>query len=140
MLGADGAWVHVGATTHRGIRGDDPLPYPRPPWDDVDGLVRRYLGPVRRAGRGTLPAGTRGGEEDVMRRAGYTGLSRVTVGDGEVVDRHADHLVAAVFSLSSSAPHLFGDRLPVFDAELRRLLASASPTAGSASAGDPWNW
>jgi hypothetical protein len=31
-----------------------------------------------------------------------------------------------VYSLSSSAPHLFGDRLGAFDEELWQLLADAS--------------
>ena len=71
MLTPDGAWVHVGATTDRGAEGTDELPHPRPPWDDIDKLVVRYLGPVRRAGQSVLPTGTRGGEEEVMRVAGY---------------------------------------------------------------------
>jgi SAM-dependent methyltransferase len=126
MLDPDGAWVHVGATTHRGMAGEDPLPYPRPPWDRIDELVSRYLGPGRRAGRGLLPAGTPGGEEEVMRRAGYTGPDRIEVGGGRVVDRSVDELVSAVFSLSGSAPHLFGAGLPEFEADLRRLLTKAS--------------
>jgi 2-polyprenyl-3-methyl-5-hydroxy-6-metoxy-1,4-benzoquinol methylase len=60
MLAPDGAWVHVGASTHQGVPGDDPLPYPRPPWPRIDELVARYLGPVRRAGQGLLPSGTPG--------------------------------------------------------------------------------
>jgi hypothetical protein len=35
--------------------------------------------------------------------------------------------VAATFSLSSAAPHLFGARLPAFEADLRRLLRRTSP-------------
>ena len=34
------------------------------------------------------------------------------VPDGRVLVRTADQVVAAVFSVSSSAPHLFADRLP----------------------------
>lgn len=128
MLAADGAWVHVHATTHRGAPGDDPLPLPRPPWDGIDELVRDYLGPVRRAGQATLPTGTRSGEEDVMRQAGFTGPTRIEVGGGQVAVRGVDDIVAAVFSLSSSAPHLFADRLPAFEAELRGLLRAASAT------------
>ncbi|HYN96926.1 MAG TPA: class I SAM-dependent methyltransferase [Pilimelia sp.] len=128
MLGADGAWVHVSATTHRGVAGDDPLPHPRPPWDRIDELVAHYLGPVRRAGRGVLPAGTPGGEEDVMRAAGYTGPTRVEVRRGEVVDRGLDEIVAAVFSLSGSTPHLFGDRREAFADDLRQLLRACSPS------------
>jgi SAM-dependent methyltransferase len=114
MLDPGGALVHVGATTHQGIAGDVP-------WDAVAELVARYLGSTRRAGRGTLPAGTPGGESDVYRAAGFTGPRRFTV-PGPVVERTADEVVAAVFSLSSSAPHLFGSRLAAFEADLRALL------------------
>jgi SAM-dependent methyltransferase len=127
MLAPEGAWVHVHATTHRGVAGDDPLPYPRPPWDRIDELVVRYLGPVRRAGRGLLPTGTRAGEEEIMRQTGFTGPSRLEVGGGQLVDRDVDEVVSAVFSLSSSAPHLFAERLAAFEADLRHLLREASP-------------
>jgi hypothetical protein len=43
-----------------------------------------------------------------------------------VVNRSAEQIAASVYSLSSSAPHLFGDRLEQFDAELRQLLTDAS--------------
>ncbi|WP_426595679.1 methyltransferase domain-containing protein [Cellulomonas sp. McL0617] len=119
LLEPGGAWVHVSASTDRGVADDDAPP---PPWADVDALVARYLGPVRRAGRGFLPHGTVGGEEDVMRDAGYAGPRRVSVVRGELVERTADDVVAATFSLSSSAPHLFGDRLDQFEADLRDLL------------------
>jgi SAM-dependent methyltransferase len=128
MLRADGAWIHVSATTHRGAAGTDPLPNPRPPWDPIEQLVAGYLGPVRRAGQGALPAGTRAGEEDVMRRAGFTGPERIEVERGEVVDRSVDNVVSAVFSLSRSAPHLFGNRLQMFTDDLHRLLRASSPT------------
>jgi SAM-dependent methyltransferase len=127
MLTADGAWIHVFATTHRGVAGDDPLPHPRPPWDRIDELVARYLGSARRAGRGTLPAGTRSGEEEVMRDAGFIGPRRLEVPRGEVVKRSLDEVVAAVLSLSGSAPHLFGARLGEFKDDLRRLLRASSP-------------
>jgi hypothetical protein len=126
MLEPEGAWVHVGATTHRGIEGEQQLPHPRPPWDAIDALVTRYLGPVRRAGRSMLPTGTRPGEEVVMRAAGYRGPTRVVVGGNEVEERTVDEVVAAVFSLSSSTPHLLGAELPAFEADLRELLTEAS--------------
>ncbi len=128
MLGPGGSWVHIHATTHRGVAGDDPLPYPRPPWERIDDLVAGYLGPVRRAGQGSLPAGTRAGEEEIMRQAGFTGPTRIEVDGGLVVDRGIDEIVSAVFSLSNSAPHLFAEQLPTFEADLRRLLSQASPS------------
>jgi hypothetical protein len=82
---------------------------------------------VRRAGRTTLPGGTRSGEEDVRRAAGYRGPIRVSAGGGEVVERTADEVVCAVFSLSYAAPHLFGDRLAAFETDLRALLATTAP-------------
>ncbi len=126
MLAPDGAWVHVSANTHQGVAGDDPLPYPRPPWLRIDELVARYLGPVRRAGQGSLPTGTPGGEAEIMLAAGFAGPTRLTVEQGTVLQRSVDEVTSAVFSLSSSAPHLFGDRLPAFEADLRELLTSAA--------------
>jgi SAM-dependent methyltransferase len=125
MLVADGALVHVGATTHRGLDGDTPLPHPRPPHRAIEQLVQRYLGQHRRAGKGVLAAGTPGDEDDVYRAAGFQGPQRQQV-PGRVVERTAEQVLASVYSLSSSAPHLFGDRLPDFDEQLRRLLAGAS--------------
>ena len=126
LLEPTGAWIHVGATTHQGVPGDDLLPHPRPPWDRITDLVAAYLGPVRRAGRSALPTGTRSGEEDVMREAGFTGPTRIDVGGGEIVERDVDEITSAVLSLSSSAPHLFADRFPAFRADLRHLLAATS--------------
>jgi SAM-dependent methyltransferase len=128
MLVPGGAWVHVGATTHRGVAAARPLPHPPPPWEQIDELVARYLGPVRRAGQGQLPHGTRGGEELVMRQAGFSGPARIILDDGRVARRSIDEIVAAVFSLSSSAPHLFAGQLAAFEADLRTLLQKASPS------------
>lgn len=72
-----------------------------------------------------LTAGTHVGEDTIYRAAGFTGPQRLEV-SGRVVERTTDEVVAAVYSLSSSAPHLFGDRLQSFDAELRQLLDDAS--------------
>jgi hypothetical protein len=43
------------------------------------------------------------------------------------VNRTEDQLVASVFSLSSSTPHLFGERRAEFERDLRALLRRASP-------------
>lgn len=123
LLDPAGAWVHVRAMTHRGVPGTAGAP----PWDLVDELVVRYLGPVRRAGTSVLPDGTAGGEEDVMRAAGYRGPRRIEIARGDLVERSTDEVVAAVLSLSSSAPHLFEDRLAAFESDLRALLGRASP-------------
>jgi SAM-dependent methyltransferase len=114
MLTANGALVHVHATTHRGVSGDVP-------YDEIGALVRTFLGPVQRAGQGVLSNGTRSGESDFYRAAGFQGPQRIEF-PGPDVARHADDIVAAVFSTSSSAPHLFGERLAEFEAALRDLL------------------
>jgi SAM-dependent methyltransferase len=125
MLRPRGAVVHVGATTHEGVDPDGDLPFPRPPRDVVARLVERYLGPVRRAGQGVLPSGTSGGEDDVFRAAGFVGPERIEV-PGRVVERSVEEVASSFYSLSSSAPHLFGARLAEFDGELRALLVEAS--------------
>lgn len=126
MLEPCGVWVHVNATTHRGA-GDDELLKPAPPHQAIEELVRTYLGPVRRAGRGTLPTGPPGGEEDVMVAAGFRGPRRLKVADDRVLDRSEDEVVASVYSQTGSAPHLFDERQAEFEAELRALLRQTSP-------------
>jgi SAM-dependent methyltransferase len=126
MLEPGGTCVHVHATTHEGIDTDRELAHPQPPRAAIEDLVRRYLGPVRRAGHGVLAGGTPGREDEVYRAAGFIGPRRLTL-PGPVVDRSADQVVAAVFSLSGSAPHLFGDRRAAFEADLRAVLRAAAP-------------
>ena len=126
LLEPGGAWVHVKATTHQGVPGEDPLPAPRPPWEEIRRLVQAHLGTTPRAGQGVLLR-PRSGEEDVMRAAGYRGPQRLRVEQGQVVRRGLDEVMSAVFSLSSSAPHLFGDKLAGFERELRALLRETSP-------------
>lgn len=126
LLVPRGIWVHVHATTHRGVAGTGGGELPEPPHERIDELVASYLGPVRRAGRGLLPDGTPTGEDEVMTAAGFAGPRRLEV-EGRVVERDEDEIVASVYSRSSSAPHLFGGRLAEFEVDLRRLLRVASP-------------
>lgn len=134
VLDADGIVVHVHATTHEGIDDDASLPHPRPPRRQIGELIQRFLGSRRRAGQGTLPAisiseaavGCR--ETEIYRAAGFTGPTRIDI-PASVVCRSADDIVASVFSLSSAAPHLFGDRARDFEVALRELLTQASPDA-----------
>jgi Methyltransferase domain len=113
MLKPGGAVVHVGATTHRG-EGDVP-------YDAIDELVRAYLGPVRRAGASSLPDGTPRWEDEAFVAAGFHGPLRVDV-PARTHRRTVDEVVASVFSQSSAAPHLFGDRVEEFERELRALI------------------
>jgi SAM-dependent methyltransferase len=131
MLDPGGAVVQVDAP---GYRADElaaesrsgALAFPPPPDDALDRLRRRYLGADRRAGRGirnTSPDG----EDEVFRQAGFLPAETVTVPDRRAVEQTADELVARVFSSSSTAPHLFGDRRDDYEADVREILALTSP-------------
>jgi SAM-dependent methyltransferase len=126
LLEPDGAFVQV-ADVKEPRPEPARLPHPSPPYDAIQELVRRYLGPVPRAGQGVLRHGTPGDERVVVPQAGFAAAERVVVPAGEVLPRTVDDLVAWAYSRSGSAPHLFDDRRDEFEAELRRLLAEASP-------------
>ena len=125
MLDAHGAVVQVD------LWHTDPLglprgPYPPIPEVGIDALRRRWLGPDRRAGQGfrnTSPDG----EDAVFQAAGFTPEELVVVPDDRVLERSAEDVVAWVLSTSSTAPHLFGDRLDDFIRDLRSLLLDVSP-------------
>lgn len=127
LLTPGGACVLVFATTHEGVPGTDKLASPRPPRAQIARLVRSYLGPVRRAGQTVLPSGPPFGSDAAMRDAGFGPPLRIEVAGSAEQARTEDQVVASVFSLSSAAPHLFGDRLADFERELRGLLRSVSP-------------
>ncbi|MEU4653253.1 class I SAM-dependent methyltransferase [Streptomyces sp. NPDC023723] len=127
MLRPGGVLLHVSdLKTEPEPFGEEGLAHPAVPHTEIRDLVARYLGPVRRAGRGTLPRGTPGGEAEVFARAGFTGPDRHVVPAGNVLERTSDDAVAEVFSMSFSTPHLFGPRRADFEADLRRLLAEHS--------------
>lgn len=132
MLTADGALVHVHATTHQGVDGETPLAHSKPPRREIDALVRQFLGTQRRAGQGhrnevVASESDRGRyEAQIYRAAGFTRPTRIEV-PGKIVMRTTDQVVASVFSLSYAAPHLFGDRAARFEQELRALLVAVSP-------------
>ncbi|MEU8060523.1 class I SAM-dependent methyltransferase [Microbispora bryophytorum] len=130
MLEPGGAFVHI-SDCENPTADPTPLPLPAPPYARISDLVRRYLGPVRRAGQGTLVNGTPDREDLVLARAGFENLERHVVAPGvaagAVADRTADDIVAWVFSRSDSAPHLFGDRREDFERDLRAVLRQASP-------------
>jgi SAM-dependent methyltransferase len=127
MLEPGGACVHVHATTHRGDSSDDALDHPRPPYDRIDALIRQYLGPVRRAGKGLRRAGMPDDESAVFGAAGFEGPDRIDLDTARIVTRSADDIVAATFSLSGSTPNLFGADVGRFEDDLRALLHEATP-------------
>jgi SAM-dependent methyltransferase len=137
MLEPGGAWVHVDTKTHRGAETDEELAHPQPPRRELEELVARYLGPVRRAGQGTLPGGTQGGESEIMTAAGFAGPRRRVVDGRRVLERSEDEIVASIFSVTSSAPHLFGSRLAEFERDVRDVLRRASPDGRFCEVSEP---
>ncbi len=124
MLEPGGAFVHVGGQEIQ--TPEQPLPHPSPPADDIRRLAQSYLGPEPRAGQGVLLHGTPGNERDVLQAAGFEAPVSIRVTGRQVLERTVDDVVAHVFSLSGSAPHLFGDRLRNFEHDLRAHLAAAA--------------
>jgi SAM-dependent methyltransferase len=126
MLDQDGAVVQVDLW-HQSAPGEEPRgPFPAVPEAAIDALRRRWLGQDRRAGQGfrnTSPDG----EDAVFEAAGFAPEELVVVSDSRVLERSVEDVVAWVLSTSSTAPHLFGDRLDDFIGDLRSLLFEASP-------------
>lgn len=107
--------------------------WPPIPHDEINALVEKYLGTDRRAGCGMAPARTHR-FEDVLVGTRF-GASREVFAPG-IPDllRDTESVLSGYFSLSYSAPHLYGDRVENFAAEVRRLLSSRSPE------GIFWDW
>ena len=127
MLDPNGAVVQVDLW-HTNPPGYQPpsAPYPPLPEAAMDELRCRWLGPDRRAGQGfrnTSPDD----EDEVFQSVGFAPEQVVVVPDDRVLERSVDDVVAWVLSTSSTAPHLFGDRLDEFVRDLRSLLLNASP-------------
>ena len=127
MLDADGAVVQLDLWhTTPPNRVPSNGPYPPIPEEAIDELRRRWLGPDRRAGQGfrnTSPDG----EDAVFQAAGFAPEELVIVSDDRTLERSVGDVVAWVLSTSSTAPHLFGDRLDDFSEDLRSLLLVVSP-------------
>ena len=101
-------------------------PNPPVPRSAIHELRVKWLGPDRRAGKGfrnTSPTD----EDEVFQAAGFAPEHVVSVADDRILERSVDDVVAWVLSTSSTAPHLFGDRLADFERELRSLLLETSP-------------
>lgn len=107
--------------------------HPPVPHEEIHAVIREYLGERRRAGQGL-----RRKKADPYEDA----LARTRFGAGEVV--HApgrpdlvvtpDEVVSGFLSMSFAAPHLFGDRLDAFVADVHAVLAAHDTT------GRFWDW
>lgn len=128
MLDPNGAVVQVDLW-HTNPPEHQPRSGPHPPLPEaaIDDLRRSWLGPDRRAGQGfrnTSPDD----EDEVFQSVGFAPEQVVVVPDDRILERSVDEVVAWVLSTSSTAPHLFDDRLGEFIRDLRSLLLDVSPT------------
>jgi SAM-dependent methyltransferase len=106
---------------------------PAIPHEEIKALVGKYLGSTRRAGQGT--ASERSHRfEDVLARTRFGVPQQFFVPGIPDLLRDSESVLSGYLSLSSSAPHLFGDRLEDFAGEVRALLANR------AADGIFWDW
>ena len=106
---------------------------PSIPHAEIQALVEKYLGPTRRAGQGVAPVRTHR-FADVLVRTRFGAPRSVFVPGIPDLLRDSESVLSGYFSFSTSAPHLFGDRVEEFAAEVRELLAARSPE------GVFWDW
>jgi SAM-dependent methyltransferase len=132
MLEPGGAMAMVVHTVTDRPRPPNPG-YPLIPHDQIAGLVEKYLGATRRAGRGCAPIRTHR-FEDVLARTRFGPPKYVFAPGRRDVVRDTESVLSGYFSMSSSAPHLFGDHREDFAREVRQLLSTESPT------GLFWDW
>jgi ubiquinone/menaquinone biosynthesis C-methylase UbiE len=107
--------------------------HPPIPHDAIRALLDRYLGPRRRAGQGfaNLPADR---YEDALARTRFGAPRQIYCPGRPDIVQDIDGVFANYFSTSFAAPHLFGDQIDAFKAELRAELEARSPS------GLFWDW
>ena len=132
VLEPGGTLVLVGQS-----RGDPPPPdgpdLPLVPRDAIMAVVERYLGPERRAGQG-VRVRPPDSNADALARTRFGRPRRVTAPGRADLVQDADAVLSNVLSTAYAAPHLFGDRLAAFEADVRAELARRSP------GGLFWHW
>jgi SAM-dependent methyltransferase len=106
---------------------------PKIPHDEIRALVAKYLGSNRRAGQGVSPPRSHR-FEDVLVQTRFGAPQQLFVPGLPDLLRDSESVLSGYLSLASSAPHLYGDRLNDFTAEVRALLANRSAT------GMFWDW
>jgi SAM-dependent methyltransferase len=108
--------------------GQPPIPHA-----EIQSVVEKYLGPTRRAGQGVAPVRTHR-FADILVRTRFGAPRSVFVPGIPDLVRDSESVLSGYLSMSSSAPHLFGDCLEDFAREVRELLASRSHE------GVFWDW
>lgn len=108
--------------------GPPPIPH-----EEIQTVVEKYLGSAKRVGQGLAPVRNHRFEDVLVRTRFGEPRSIFVPGIPDLV-RDSESVISGYFSMSSSAPHLFGDRVDEFAAEVRELLAARSPD------GVFWDW
>jgi SAM-dependent methyltransferase len=132
MLEPGGVLALIVHTVEGRPRPTSPGPPPIP-HAELESLVERYLGPGRRAGQGRAP-GQYHRFEDILARTRFGEPQSIFAPGIPDLVRAAESVLSGYFSFSWSAPHLYGDRVEDFTAEVRELLRSRSPE------GAFWDW
>jgi ubiquinone/menaquinone biosynthesis C-methylase UbiE len=132
MLEPGGALALIAHTVAGRPRPPDPG-VPPIPHDEIRALVSKYLGSTRRIGQGVAPERTHT-FEDVLTRTRFGAPQQIFVPGIPDLLRDSESVLSGYFSLAIAAPHLFGDRLDDFAAEVRALLAERS------AEGMFWDW
>ena len=116
---------------HDGVGEGRPAPdgpgHPPIPHEEIQALLRAYLGQRRRAGQGyspELPPG-RWWEKALARTRFGRPRGVLAPGRPDIV-RGVDGVLSNYHSTSFAAPHLFGDRLEAFQRDMHALLSSRS--------------
>jgi SAM-dependent methyltransferase len=121
--------VHtVGGRPAPASPGPPPIPHAA-----VRGLVEKYLGPTKRVGQGIAPVRTHRFEDVLVGTRFGAPRSVFAPGIPDLV-RDSESVLSGYFSMATSAPHLFGDRVEDFAGEVRELLGARSPE------GVFWDW
>jgi len=108
-------------------RPEPPNPGAPPiPHGEIRGLVAKYLGPRLRSGQGFTPVRSHRFEDILVRTRFGVPRSIFAPGIPDLL-RDSESVLSGYFSMSTSAPHLYGDRVDDFATEVRELLAARSP-------------
>ena len=132
MLEPGGALALIGHT----VEG---RPSPRAPTEppiphsEIEAIISRFLGPRRRSGQGFTAPRTHRFEDILIQTRFGPPTSVFALGKVDLV-RDVESVLSGYLSMSFAAPHLFAERLPEFEGEVRALLWSRS------ASGQFWDW
>ncbi|MGI0151887.1 MAG: class I SAM-dependent methyltransferase [Thermoplasmata archaeon] len=132
MLEPGGAMAMVAPTVEGRPKPPNPG-YPPVPHDALRALVAEYLGTRPRSGQGFVtPRDHR--FEDVLVLTRFGAPEQLYAPGIPDLLRDSESVLSGYFSLTTSAPHLFADRLDEFSGRFRALLQAVSPE------GLFWDW